>query len=435
MSRRLPRELPVLVTELDDGGMGKGMVDDRIVRVRNGLPGELVRARMLKRRSGEWFGEAVEVNSPAGQRVQPPCSAFPRCGGCSLQHLEYAAQLEHKQRGLLRALAAVQVRAKRVREPVSSVRLGYRRKARLGVRALGDELLVGFRESFSSRVARLQSCETLAHGASRLIKPLRGVLQGLDARRRIPQVEVVVGDADVGLMIRHLDPLSGDDRAALAAFAHSHDVQIYLQPGGYDSLELLAPAHARQMDYALPAFGVTLQFGLADFVQANAPLNELLVSAAVNAVAPASRVRVLDLFCGIGNFSLPLARRGANVLGFDASSAVQRASRNAEHNGLGQRCEFRSADLYDHASGVVGDAHVLLLDPPRTGAGNNLAQWLQAPSLQRVVYVSCNPVTFAKDAQTLARQDFQLTEVGIYDMFPQTAHVETLGVFARSGHG
>jgi 23S rRNA (uracil1939-C5)-methyltransferase len=437
MARRRIRELSLEVDTLESTGLGVGMFDGRTVKVRNSLPGETVLARVLKRRRGEWFAEAQEITNPASARVVPPCAAYPRCGGCSLQHMQYETQLALKHQGLLQALAAARVTPDLVRAPVASTRLHYRRKARLGVRCLGEELLLGFRESFSSRVARLNDCKTLALPAAKLLPALRAALQSLEAKATIPQVEVVVGDLDLALIVRHLQPLIPQDRERLVEFARRYSVQIYLQPGGYDELSLLWPeVEEAHLSYSLEAFGVALQFSVTDFIQANASLNAALVSAAVTAIAPLPGARVADLFCGIGNFSLPLARRGALVTGIEtAAGAVARARANAEYNGLTDRCEFRVADLYDPGYGDLGDAQFLLLDPPRTGAGANLPLWLAAPCLRRVVYVSCNPVTFAEDARVLVEAGFMLREVGIYDMFPQTAHVETLGVFVRGEHG
>jgi 23S rRNA (uracil1939-C5)-methyltransferase len=437
MARRRVRDVSVVIDDIDSAGMGCATYEDRQIKVRNGLPGERVQARVLKRHRGEWFAQAWDIADEAKDRVSPPCDAYPRCGGCSLQHLSYAAQLAHKQRIMLSALADLGVSGQLVRAPVASTRLHYRRKARLGVRCLGEEVLAGFRERFSSRVARLSDCKTLAYPAAGLLPHLQATLQTLDAKAKIPQVEVVVGDRDVALVIRHLEPLSEHDGERLVAFAERNRVQVYLQPGGYDQITLLpSRVDARPLSYSLSEFGVALQFSVTDFIQANALLNEALVSAAVAAMAPLAGKLTLDLFCGIGNFSLPLARRGACVMGYEtAPGAVAQARDNARRNGVAGQCEFRAVDLYDPRNGALGDAQLLLLDPPRSGAGPNLRNWLAAPSLRRAVYVSCNPVTFAEDAKVFVDQGFVLAEVGIYDMFPQTAHVETLGVFTRSGRG
>lgn len=434
MSRRRVRDVALDIVGVDASAMGCGEIDGRTVRVRNALRGEHVTARVLKRRRGEWFADAISVARPAASRVPAPCAAFPRCGGCALQHVDPVAQRAHKEAVLLAELDAVGVTPYRLRPPVAVDLLHYRRKARLGVRCLGDEVLVGFRESYSSRVARLHDCKTLVLPAARLLAPLRQLLSGMAAKAHIPQVEVIAGDSQLALLLRHLSELSPADAAALKAFAIRHRVWLYLQPGGYDELVALEgpPPQVARLGYVIPAFGIALEFALTDFVQANASVNAALVSDAVAALAPAPEAKVADLFCGIGNFSLPLVRRGARVLGLEmAPGAVARARHNAQRNGVGQWCEFQTADLYDPAHGVHWDAQLLLLDPPRTGAGPNLGRWLSAPSLERVVYVSCNPQSFAEDARQFARDGFALRDVGIYDMFPQTAHVETLGVFAR----
>ena len=417
--------------------MGLGRFEDRVLKVRNGLPGELVQARVLKRYRGEWFAEAWAVDDHSAERVVPPCAAFPRCGGCSLQHLSYDAQLAHKHTVVLDALEAVGMMATSVRAPVASGQLHYRRKARFGVRCVGEEVLLGFRERFSSRVARLSDCKTLAVPAARLLPELQATMQTLDEKETIPQVEVVVGDLELALIVRHLEPLSTRDKGTLSAFAQHNSVRLYLQSGGYDEISLLTPAgEDTPMSYCLREFGLNLTFSVTDFIQANGPLNEVLVSAAISALAPQPGATVVDLFCGIGNFSLPLARRGARVTGFEtAPGAIARARENAAHNGLRGQCEFHQADLYDPGYGALGDAQLLLLDPPRTGAGPNLAKWLDAPSLRRAVYVSCNPLTLAQDALVFRDGGFVLSEVGAYDMFPQTTHIETLAVFTRGTHG
>lgn len=433
MSRRRVRDVDVSVTDLGTDGLGEGHVDGRCVRIRNALPGETVVARVLKRRAGAWFAEAIEVRNPAEQRRAAPCQVFPRCGGCALQHLDYPAQLEHKERALLDSLAQNAVTPYRLRQPVSGPRLHYRHKARLGVRCVGDELLVGFRESFGSRVVRMSDCKVLAEPLARLLPDLQSTLAGLPEKSRLPQVELVAGDDGRAVIIRHLVPLSAESLASLESMSRRLDVHVYLQPGGYDSLHLpFAPGLRPQLTYSIMEFGVTYRFDVADFVQVNPVINRALASSVVIALQARPGTRVVDLFCGIGNFSLVIGRTGAMVKGFEVSAgAIERARENAQLNALGHRCEFAVADLYDSGHEIPSGTQRLLLDPPRSGAGPNLARWLSGAELERVVYVSCNPTTFASDAAVLVDHGFALIEVGIFDMFPQTAHVETLGLFVR----
>lgn len=423
------------MTALGEDGLGEGRFDDRCLRIRNALPGETVIARVLKRRRGAWLAEAIEVSGPAKQRRPSPCAFFPRCGGCTLQHLDHSAQLKLKEAALLEALAANGVIPRHVRSPASGPRLHYRHKARLGVRYVGDDLLVGFRESFSSRVVRMSDCKILAEPLARCLPDLQATLAGLAEKRRVPQVELVAGDGEQAVIVRHLDPLSCESRTSLEKMSRRINMHVFLQPGGYDSLHVLgAPEGRPKLTYSIMEFGVTYRFDVADFVQVNPAINRALAVSVVGALEPEPGMVIADLFCGIGNFSLVLGRQGARVKGFEASAgAISRARENAQLNGLQHRCEFAVADLYDSRHAIPVDTRRLLLDPPRSGAGPQLARWLSRAELERVVYVSCNPTTFASDAAVLAGHGFALVDVGVFDMFPQTAHVETLGVFARRG--
>jgi len=433
--RQRVRDIDVRVSGIAADGLGNAELEGRPVRVRNGLPGEDVTTRVLKRRGGVWFSEAQVVRDPSTDRKQPPCAAFPRCGGCVMQHLDYQVQLQLKARALVSELQAHGVVPGLVRAPVSGPRLHYRHKARLGVRCLGgEEVLVGFRESFSSRVARGLDCKVLAEPLADLLPDLQTTIASLTLKDRIPQVEVAAGDSEQAIIVRHLDPLDRADRDQLTALAHRRRIRIYLQSAGYDTLELLAPLGASPwLTYSIQEFGLTYRFQVTDFTQVNPYMNRVLANRAALALQPDPEAVVADLFCGIGNFSLVMARLGAQVKGFEANAgAIERARANAALNGVASRCEFQVADLYDPAYELPDDARYLLLDPPRSGAGTNLAAWLRKRALERVVYVSCNPVTFASDAAVLIGQGFTLEEVGIFDMFPHTSHVETLGVFVRT---
>ncbi len=437
-SIKAPREIQVSVTELGDDGLGTGRFEGRTVRVKNGLPGESVTTKVLKKRRGILYTEASSIVEPSSDRRHSACDVFPRCGGCVLHHLDYQAQLKLKEQTLLRALADAQVRPASVSAPVYGPRLHYRAKARLGVRIVGGSTLVGFRETFSNRVARMDDCKTLTLPLANLLAPLKEVIGRLSVRHKIPQIELAGGDHEQAIIVRHLEPMQKEDLSLLTNFALESAVRIYLQPKGYDSIWLLAPTNApRYLHYLNMDFGLCYQFLPADFIQVNPVVNRMLVRSALSHLDLQPGERVIDLFCGIGNFSLAAARLGARVTGYEsAAGAVQRATHNAELNGLSQTVKFEQTDLYDSPCSELEEAQFLILDPPRSGAGENLIRWLSTDAfekLQKVVYVSCNPVTFARDAAMFERFGLQLSKVGIFDMFPHTAHVETLALFERRG--
>jgi len=351
-----------------------------------------------------------------------------------MQHLRYREQLELKQQLLLDELQRSGVSATTLVAPRSGPQLGYRTKARLGVRVVGESVLAGFRESYSNRVARMESCEVLIPRFSRLVKPLRLLVGSLHRPESIPQLELASGDGDAAVVIRHLEPLTREDIALLHAFERAEGVRLFLQPGGYETIVPLDDSRPSWLGYANPDFGLYYRFLPWDFTQVNLSMNRRLVrEALLHAGASAPRSVLLDLFCGIGNFSLAAASLGWRVIGIEASeAAVDRARMNADSNGLGDRCEFLAADLYDPATDLPVKADCLILDPPRSGAGPNLDRWVEAVAPERIVYVSCQPATFASDAAVLTARGYRLERVGIFDMFPHTAHVETLGSFRRS---
>jgi len=439
MSKRQgPRVVDLEIETLGADGFGVAQFERHPVHVKGALPGEVVSARVVRRRRGDWYALPEQWLVTVGAHAKPACEAFMRCGGCSMQHLTADGQLALKQRWLLDQLEATGVTAKTTLAPVRGPLYYYRRRARLAVRSVRDtgELLVGFRESFGNRVARLKSCCVLKQPFSDELPALADVIAGLEARESIPQIEVAVGDDAAAMVLRHVDPLSVADRRTLVRYQARTPIRVLCQPNGYDSIVDLTGAPPRELSYRIDAFGVSLSFHAVDFIQVNGPINADLVECAIDWLEVERGDRVLDLFCGIGNFTLPLARRGAAVLGLEgADDLVRRGRANALRNGLERAVRFETADLYAQPLDATVKAafegvRKVLLDPPRTGAGAVLAP-LAASRVERIAYVSCHPVSFARDAAMLAQFGFALSKVRVFDMFPHTTHVETLGVFER----
>ena len=406
--------------------------------VHGALPGEEVVCRRVKRSRS--FDEAVVqgVVESSPNRVEPRCRFYERCGGCSLQHLSYDAQLRHKERTLLATLSAVaDLSPPQVMTPLAGSPWRYRRKARLGARFVPGRYgaLVGFRERLPNRVADMTDCEVLAEPLGALVMPLRELVGALEARARVPQIEVAAGEDGAVCVIRHLDPLSSEDLGAIEAFAARHRVGIWLQPGGPDTARpLLDPTS--ELHYSLEDGAIRLSFSPLDFVQVNAEVNRALVRRVVSMLAPVRGEKVLDAYCGLGNFSLPLAARGADVTGLEAAGAmVDRARANAAGNGLS--ASFRVADLGDDATvrDWLGRGwEKLLVDPPRTGA-EVVVEHVSLARPSRIVYVSCNPDTLARDAARLVhRHGYRLTRTGLVDMFPHTSHIESVTEFEAGDH-
>jgi 23S rRNA (uracil1939-C5)-methyltransferase len=424
------------ITDLSHDGRGVARVDGKAMFVSGALPGERVRVRLKTRH--RHYDEAVceEVLHASADRTKPRCPHFGICGGCALQHMSPQAQILAKQRVLLDNLERIgKVTPDTVLPPLTDEPWGYRRKARLSVKYVEKKgkLLVGFRENDGRYVADIDSCAVLHPAVGERIAALCALIGALDAVRTIPQIEVAAGDDLVALIIRHLQPLSTSDIAALTTFAQQTGLGIFLQPGGMDSLRPLWPSDA-QLSFCLPNFDIDIQFNPLDFIQVNGGLNRLMLDRAVSLLDPQSDERVLDLFCGLGNFTLPLARSAAEVVGVEGDAGlVERAAQNAQRNKI-NNAHFFSADLSadQHSSGwAQGSYQKLLLDPPRSGAEAVLA-YLPRRQVKRVVYVSCHPGSLARDAGILVQQHgFSLQAAGVMDMFPHTAHVESIAVFER----
>jgi 23S rRNA (uracil1939-C5)-methyltransferase len=419
---------------------GEGVVrDGKTAFVAGALPGEQVRFRRTRRHRQHDDGQLLEVLEPSAARVVPRCAHFGVCGGCALQHLEPRGQLEAKDAELRDVLTRVaRVTPQRWLDPLGGPVWGYRRRARLGAKFVHKKgtVVVGFRERAAPYVAQLASCDVLAPPAGALIAPLAALLTRLTIREHLPQIEVAVADNATALVLRVLRAPAEEDRALLAQFAATHGVRLFLQPAGLDSVHELGTnagecLTSQPLHYRLPRFGLELQFAPTDFIQVNGAVNESLVTRAVELLALDSSSVVLDLFCGLGNFTLPLARSAARVVGVEGDDTLlERARGNARHNGI-DNAEFHRADLAGEPAAAPWLRHPythVLLDPPRTGARALLASLAQlAP--KRVLYISCHPGSLARDLGVLVHEHgFALAAAGVVDMFPHTAHVESLAL-------
>ncbi|NLD69924.1 MAG: 23S rRNA (uracil(1939)-C(5))-methyltransferase RlmD [Limnobacter sp.] len=458
------------VDSLDLEANGVAHHEGKVVFVRGALPGERVRASVVRRKPRFDVAQATEILRESASRVVPRCPHFGVCGGCSMQHLDATAQLAIKQRALEDQLRHIgKVRPGQVLRAIAGPAWAYRYRARLSVRNVPKKggVLVGFHERGSSYVADMRECHVLPPQVSQLLLPLRELVGSLSLRERLPQIEVAIAERDetsigdpgsgaagarddrllIALVLRVLEPPTIEDRGALLAFAARHRVELWLQPKGPDSIELLCLGDGSlatgnddsQLAYRLAEFDVTMPFRPTDFTQVNHRINEVLVSRALRLLAPREDERVADLFCGLGNFTLPLSRLAREVVGIEGSPVLtQRAQQNAALNGLAERCSFRTANLFELRAedwAALGRFDRLLIDPPREGA-LEVAKVLAADPAKprRIVYVSCNPATLARDAAILVHQGgFVLRAAGAVNMFPQTSHVESIAVFEPAG--
>lgn len=441
-SRKVPqREFTAEVTGLSHEGRGVARVDGKVVFVSGALPGESVLAQLTGR--NRHFDEArtVQVLVASPDRVVPRCAHFGQCSGCVLQHLDEARQIELKQTVLLENLQRIgHVAPERVLEPLRDVAWGYRRKGRFSVRYVEKKgkTLVGFRELDARFVADLAHCDTVVPAIGERIPAIAAVVDSLDGKRSIPQIEFIAGDEVVALVFRHLEPLAPADLERLTAFARETGLAVLLQSGGPNTVQPLWPAQLK-LSFAIPEADVRLQFQPLDFIQVNAGLNQRMIVSAADLLQPGADDRILDLFCGLGNFTLPLARRAGHVVGVEGEAwLVARARENAARNGVAN-AEFFAADLAGDLAGepwLRAGFNKLLLDPPRAGAAQVLAQ-LPFKGISRIVYVSCHPASLARDAGFLVNErGYALKAAGVMDMFPHTAHVESIALFEKAAaHG
>ncbi len=442
MSRRrrrqkLPQD-PVAadIESLNHKGKGVAHVDGKATFIHGALAGEKVTFRYTGRRKSHDEGDVHEVLQASPDRVTPKCSAFGRCGGCSLQHLTPAAQIAAKQQVLLDALHRIgNVEPAEILPAITSESAwGYRRKARLGAKFVikKDKMLVGFRERSSSFLVDMDECHVLHPKVGFALRDLADLIASLELSQQLPQIEVAMDDERCVLIFRVLEEPGETDREKLRRFGESQDFHIYLQSGGPDTVQPLD--EPIQLHYALPDFDLDLSFEATDFTQVNTEINRKMVSTAVELLALTPQDQVLDLFCGMGNFTLPMARQAGSVVGVEgAAELVQRARNNAEHNQL-QNVTFYTANLYeqlDREPWMKMPFNKVLLDPPRSGAFEMLDH-INRMSVERIVYVSCYPGTLARDAGELVNHfGYKLVSAGVMDMFPHTAHVESIALFER----
>lgn len=426
------------IESLDHEGRGIARRDGKTIFIEGAVTGETVTASVYRKKPSYENANVQRILRESSQRVTPQCVNFGRCGGCSLQHINAPAQVAAKQRVLEDNLRHIgKVTAGQMLSPIHGPTWGYRRRARMTARYVVKKggSLIGFHEKKSSFVADMTSCEVLPAHISKLLLPLRELVGALSIRERMPQIEVACGDAADVLVFRVLEPPTDADKALLQAFAESHSVHVYLQSKGPETAQPLWPQEPADLYYTLPEFNVKMPFFPTEFTQVNHEVNRVLVHRALMLLAPQAGERVADMFCGIGNFSLPIARSGAQVTGIEGSaSLVKRAAENAAYNGLSESVAYRVMNLFEinaDAFSALGAFDRMLIDPPRDGAAELVKSLVAAPP-RRIVYVSCNPSTLARDAAVLVHeQGYTLSAAGVVNMFPHTAHVESIAVFDR----
>jgi len=425
------------IESLSHEGRGIARIDGKTVFIEGALPGETVRFRYVSRHPRYDEGIAVEVLDSSDQRTGAGCPHFSVCGGCSLQHMSHSLQIQHKERVLLEQLEHMgEVQPSVVLPAIAGPLWGYRRKARLGVKyvAKKNRVLVGFREKRKPFIADLDACPVLHPAAGNLLSALKDLIGSLSIYNRIPQIEVAAGDKQTVLVIRHLDELSREDRAKLHCFENSHAIRFFLQGNKSESIVPLSKEDLPGTGYAIESHNIQIDFDPLDFTQVNFSVNRRMLDRVIELLHPGKDDRILDLFCGVGNFTLPLARHAGHVTGVDGSAGlVKRAEANAVNNNL-PNAGFQQADLYGQdlqAPFLSARYDKVLLDPPRSGA-REIIERMDLQDVCRLVYVSCNPPTLSRDAGILVHlKGFRFESAGVIDMFPHTAHVESVALFVK----
>jgi len=435
-----PREISIESMAHDGRGVGRGE-DGKVVFVDYALPGERVKFVPVMNRKSYLFGSTIEVLEPSEHRIEPKCAVFGECGGCDLQHLDEKIQIQYKQQHLLENFKKIgNVQAQELLPPMTGPHWGYRRRARLGAKFVPKKggMIVGFRERNTSYIQPTDKCEVLYPEVSAMFPDLRETLEKTSCNDKIPQVEISVADNAVVMIVRHLEAFIQSDLDLLTEFAKRNKVQMFLQPGNLKSVHPLYPEKPDALFYEFKEFDIRIEFLPTDFIQVNGGINDQLVSKAIELLDIQPDDKVLDLFCGVGNFTLPLARKSKYVIGVEGDQAlVNRAIHNKELNKL-DNVDFHFGDLFkeDMTSSSHGDwleqkFDKILLDPPRSGAAEMIKR-VPEFGASKVVYVSCGPATLARDAGVMVNEHgYKLTHVGVIDMFPHTAHVESIAVFEK----
>ena len=427
----------VTIESLDQEGRGIAHDDGKVIFIEGALTGERVTYSSYRKKNNYEQAHVGRILKQSFMRVEPKCIHFGVCGGCSMQHLESRAQVAAKQRILEDNLARIgKVKPEIVLPPIYGPPWGYRQRARLSVRHVlkKGKTLVGFHEKRSSFVADMSRCEILPPKISKLIPLLAQLIDGLSIRERLPQIEVACGDNVDVLVLRVMEPPTAQDKAALYIFADTHGIQFWLQTKGPETAVPFHPLAAPPLTYTMPEFGIEMPFAPTEFTQVNHQLNRVMAHRAIRLLDPQPGERIADFFCGLGNFTLPIARSGAQVLGIEGSTAlVKRAAQNAAHNDLSCNTEFRAMNLFEMDEAVLaklGEFDKWLIDPSRDGAMELVTAITPETAPRCIVYVSCNPATLARDAAVLAQvHGCALKAAGVMHMFPQTSHVESISVF------
>lgn len=429
----------VTIESLDQEGRGIAHADGKVIFIEGALTGETVSYASYRKKPSFELAQMTGLHRASSIRVTPKCAHFGVCGGCSMQHLDSRVQVAVKQRILEDSLARIgRVKPENMLPAIYGQSWGYRERARISVKHVikKGKTLVGFHEKRSSFVADMQHCEILAPQIAALIMPLGELIEGLSIRDKLPQIEVAAGEHVDVLVLRIMAPLSSGDEAALRAFADLHHIQFWLQTKGPETIVPFYPLDAPALSYSLPEFNVVMPFAPGEFTQVNSKLNRVMVSRAMRLLDPKPDERIADFFCGLGNFTLPIARSKARVLGVEGSDAlVGRAAQNAGSNDLSDNTEFLAMNLFEMDEtklASLGRFDKWLIDPPRDGAMELVKSVTPDIAPGRIVYVSCNPATLARDAALLVQRGYVLKSAGVMNMFPQTSHVESIALFERA---
>lgn len=436
-SRKLPQEpIEMVIEDLSHDGRGVAKWNDKVVFVQNALPGETVMAKLNRKTRRFNEAMALSVSQPSADRVDPACEFYDMCNGCTMMHLAEEKQIDFKFNTLKSNMQKMaKATPKKWLPPLTDAHWQYRRRARLSVKWVKskEEVLVGFREKNGRFVARMNFCEVLEKPLADLIKPLSEMIAQLSVRAFIPQLECSLGDNEISIIIRYMKPFSDADFELLKSFGESHDLMLYLQSKGPDTVKPLVPYSNKKLDFTLPNYDIRYEFLPNDFIQVNRLMNEKMIAQALDAMDLNAEDVVLDLFCGLGNFTLPMAQVAAQVVGVEGDERlVERARHNAQINDL--KAEFHCADLTkDHSKSAWFNAPYskVLIDPPRSGAWEILPL-IAATQAKTLVYVSCHPASLARDTDRLVNElGFTLEKAGVMDMFPHTSHVESMAIFSR----